>query len=292
MTIEEAFELTKTEIIGDNLVITSVEDAEAFHDKFIKLRIELFLRQITEIMPHYRGEQNSSWDIRSGIFRPPLTISAPTIGKDLEKKAVDEFERVINQKVGQNVLRNVFNNEKHGKDWDLLFQAQHAGIKTTLTDWTAFILSALYFATEESSSLDIENLDGQIWCFIVPTIYILGHSTLPAKNFYEMNPFDMKGTYLINPSSYLDNIQDRIFEYRMFRQKGRFLMCSNDTCHIPFNKQPHIQKYLFRIRIPAENKKAIRKELADRGVIRSEMYIDENPDRQSLITEINAKVFQ
>lgn len=291
MTIDEAFEWTKNEVIGDNLIITSVEEAETFHDRFIKLRTELFLRQITDIMPHYRGEQNFGWDIRSGIFRPPMTITDPVIGKTLERQAIDEFENVINQKVGKNVLRDVFNNEKHGKDWDLLFQAQHAGIKTTLTDWTAFIVSALYFATEESNVPEIENADGQIWCFIVPTVHILGHTTLPSKNFYQMNPYEMKGTYLINPSSYLDNIQDRIFEYRMFRQKGRFLMCSNETCHIPVNNQPHIQQYLFRIRIPAEHKGAIRNELAERAVKRSEMYIDENPDRQNLITEINTKIF-
>lgn len=291
MILEEAFELTKNEIIGDNFIITSVDEAESFHDQFLKLRTELFLRQITDVMPHYRGEQNHEWDIRSGIFRSPPTITDPTIGKTLEKQAIDEFENIINHQVGQDVLRNIFNNEKHGKDWDLLFQAQHAGIKTTLTDWTAFIVSALYFATEESSLPDIENADGQIWCFIVPTMHILGHSTVPSENFYEIDPFKMKGTYLINPSSYLDNIQDRIFEYRMFRQKGRFLICSNDTCHIPFNNQPHIQKYLFRIRIPTEHKKSIRNELAERGIIRSRMYIDEDPERQNLITEINNKIF-
>lgn len=292
MTQEEAFELTKAEIIGDNLIITSVEEAERFHERFIELRTALFFRQIIEVMPHYRGEQNSGWDIRSGIFRPPLTITDPGIGKELEKKAVQEFENVIKQKVGPNVLREIFNNEKHGKDWDLLFQAQHAGVRTTLTDWSAFIVSALFFATEESKIREIEEADGQLWCFIIPIINILGHGSFPSRNsFYDLDPFDMKGTYMINPSSYLDDIQNRIFEYRMFRQKGRFVMCSNDSCHIPLNKQPHLQKYLFRLQIPAKYKKAIREELAARDVVRANMYIDENPARQDLITGINKTVF-
>lgn len=292
MTREEAFEKTKQEIVGDNLTITSALEADQLHDLFIKLRTELFFREITEIMPHYRGEQNFGWDIRSGIFRPPLKIADPKVGKDLEQKAIQEFEQVIHDKVGAKTLRDLFNKEKHGKDWDLLFQAQHAGVKTTLTDWSAFIISALYFATEQSPNADIENDDGQLWCFIIPTINILGHNDYPERNtFYDINPFDVKNTFLINPSSYISEIEERIFEYRMYRQKGRFVMASNDTCHIPLNQQDHLKKYIFRARIPAEFKQKIRDELANRGVTRETMYIDETPSRQDLITEINTKIY-
>ena len=51
MTIEEAFEKTKQEIVGDDLTITSALEADQLHDLFIKLRTELFFRGITEIMP-------------------------------------------------------------------------------------------------------------------------------------------------------------------------------------------------------------------------------------------------
>lgn len=292
MTREEAFEKTKQEIIGNNLTITSASDADHLHDLFIKLRTELFFRSIIEIMPHYRGEQNFGWDIRSGIYRPPLKITDPKIGKELEQKAIQEFEKVIHEKVGVKTLRDLFNKEKHGKDWDLLFQAQHAGIKTTLTDWSAFIISALFFATEQSANENIEKADGQLWCFIIPTINILGHNDYPERNtFYDINPFDVKSTFLINPSSYISDIEERIFEYRMYRQKGRFVMASNDTCHIPLNKQDELQKFILKARIPSEFKPKIREELAKRGVTRETMYIDETPSRQDLITEINNKIF-
>src|SRR5665648_449527 len=129
MTRDEAFEKTKHEIVGENLIISSVDDAEKLHELFIKLRGELFRRQIVEIMPHYRGEQKYGWDIRSGIFRPPLNIENPQVGKDLEKRAIQEFEKTIVEKIGSKVLRDIFYNKKYGKDWDLLFQAQHAGVK-------------------------------------------------------------------------------------------------------------------------------------------------------------------
>jgi len=292
MTIEQAFEQTKNEIVGDNIIITSAEEADQLHEKFIKLKTELFFRGIFEIMPHYRGEQFYGWDIRPGIFRLPLNVSDAKTGKALEQAAINEFENTIHQKVGTNVLRDLFNNEKHGKDWDLLFQAQHAGIKTTLTDWSAFIISALYFATEESANKTIEESDGQLWNFLVPTINILGHSNYPERNtYYDLNPFDMKETFLINPSSYLDQIEDRIFEYRMYRQKGRFVMPSNDTCHIPLNQQPELQKFMVKAKVPAEFKQKIREDLANRGVTRQTMYIDENPNRQDLITQVNTTVF-
>ena len=292
MTREEAFEKTKKEIIGDDLTITTALEADQLHEQFIKLRTELFFSGITEIMPHYRGEQNFGWDIRSGIFRPPLKITDPKVGKDLEQKAIQEFEKVINEKVGAKTLRDLFYNEKHGKDWDLLFQAQHAGIKTTLTDWSAFIISALFFATEQSADENIEKADGQLWCFLIPTINILGHNNYPERNtFYDINPFEITSTFLINPSSYISEIEERIFEYRMYRQKGRFVMVSNDNCHIPLNQQEELKKYILRAKIPAEFKSTIRQELANRGITRETMYIDETPSRQDLITEINVNIF-
>ena len=293
MNIDEAFELKKQQFIGDDLIMTTVEEANAFHSKFIKLRSELFKDRIMEIMPHYRGEQNSGWDIRPGIFRPPLKINNPKTGKQLEEKAIQEFETVIKEKVGQNVLREIYNIEKYGKEWNLLFQAQHAGVKTTLTDWSAEIISALYFATEESLNESIENSDGQLWCFIIPVNYILGHNGYPQKDtFYNLNPFDMKGTYLINSAFYITDIENRIFEYRMYRQKGRFLISSNDTCHIPINKQEELKKFIFQIRIPAEFKKTIRKELTLQGITRAYMFIEEKTEKQDLITEINKTVFK
>jgi hypothetical protein len=294
MTIEEAFEQTKEEVIGHSLTIRSVEDAEELHDRFIKLRRELSIvgRQIIDVMPHYRGEQMYGWDIRSGIFRPPLTISNPKQGKNFEKKAIAEFESIIHKRIGTKVLRDIFNKEKHGRDWDLLFQAQHAGVKTTLTDWSPEIISALFFATEESESLATEGSDGQLWCFMTPTQWIFGHNTYPTRDtFYDLDPFNLNETILINPASYLDNIQHRIFEYRMFKQRGRFVMLSSETCHIPLNRHNEIQPFLFKARIPADCKKTIREELTKRKVIRASMYIDENPQRQDLITEVNKVVF-
>lgn len=290
MTAEEAFTKIKKEIIGEDLTISSVEEGENLHEKFIELRKQLYFNGIVEIMPHYRGEVNLGWDITPGLFRPPLKISDSLTGKKAEKIAVQEFEKVITEKIGKSAIRDIFNHKKFGKEWDLLFQAQHAGVRTSLTDWSAEMITALYFATEVSA---FDKSDAQLWCFIVPTNYIVSDSTFPGKDsFYDMNPFEMPRTYLINPSTYISDIDKRIFEYRMYRQRGRFVMVKGDQCHIPLNKHDDVANFLFRFRIPADKKEGIRKELAARRVIRSMMYVDENPKHQNIIDELNANAFK
>lgn len=292
MTAEQLLVSIKNDVIGTTDTIKSLSDAEDLHSLCIKIRSEFFQRTQLYMMPHYRGEQFYGWDIKSGIFRPPMNITDPRIAKELEQKATHEFENVINNKLGSHQLRAIFNKEKYGKDWDLLFQAQHAGVKTTLTDWSAEIICPLYFATEESNNADVENADGQLWVFLLPTPLILSHNTWPNRDtFYDMNPFDMQQTYLINVASYLDHIEDRIFEYRMFKQKGRFVISANRYCHVPLDQQDYIKQFIFRVKIPQEFKSEIRKELANRGVIRKAMYIDETPARQNLIDEININIF-
>jgi Zn-dependent M16 (insulinase) family peptidase len=89
------------------------------------LRVKLITIGLIEIIPHYRGEQNYDWDITSGVFRKPLENLPPEKAKELEKNAIKEFENVVTEKISTKILRNIFNDKGFGKDWDLLFQAQH-----------------------------------------------------------------------------------------------------------------------------------------------------------------------
>ncbi len=224
MTAKELFLNIKQQCIPDNLEISDVAGAINSHDKvFIPFRVKLFENGLNGFMPHYRGEQKFGWDILPGIFRLPLTHLSNVEGKKLEEQATKEFEEVVETKIGSNVLRRIFNAEKYGKAWDLLFQAQHAGIRTTLTDWTAFIVSALFFATEKSIYEDVEKSDAQLWCQMVPEENIISDSQyFPKESMYNLNPSDIGNVYLINPSIYIDNVEERLFEYNMYRQKGSF----------------------------------------------------------------------
>lgn len=286
MTFKEAFDQTIAEIMGAPSIITSLTEADKFHRKLIELRVAFLERGIIDMMPHYRGEQKFGWDILPGIFRPPISINDPQKGKDLERKAILEFEEVINYD-GTDKLGDIYNRFKYGKEWGLLFQAQHAGIKTTLIDWSPEIISAMYFATEESIDPDIEQSDGQLWYMIAPTEIIWG------DDIYNLDPFDMKKICLINPASYITEIEKRIFEYRLYRQKGRFIIPPNADCNIPLNDaKSSISDFIFRLKIPASSKKTIRQELEHRRVTRSYLYADENVKREGLVSQINKKIFQ
>jgi hypothetical protein len=281
----------KSQILGEDLIITSVSDAKQFHGKFIDLRVQLFVNYGFEVMPHYRGEQKFGWDILPGIFRQPDMDGIA--GKKLELKAIQLFEKEIIEKAGKSALKSIFNKEKYGREWDLLFQAQHAGVKTTLTDWTAAILIALYFSTEKSADQQLENSDGQLWCLLMPTQNILlQDNENNIKSLFRINPFEIKNKYLINPTtSYLEDMSKQTFEDRRRKQGGRFLVLPNEICHVPINQSAEMKDFLICIKIPSTFKGAIREELEKIGITRSWLYVIETTEMRALISKINHDIF-
>jgi len=279
------------EAFGFKPEITSVDDALNLHKQMVRLEFKLVIGD-PYAMPHYRGEQRFGWDISSGLFRIQKMVKDPIGARLLEKKAMVEFESVIKANFGGQALRTLFDSENHGKDWDLLFQAQHAGVKTSLLDWSPEMLTGLYFCTEESNDPAIENSDGQLWVYVVPFDQIKAHNEFPVKDtFYDQDPQTLGTGLLINNSIYLDSIDKRPFETRMFHQKGRFFISSADQCHVPLNKQADIIRTLFRFTVPAKFKSIIRTDLTERRITREYFYGKENEDAKKLIHAINAKIY-
>jgi hypothetical protein len=278
--------------LGMKREITSVQNGLDVHKAMVRFETKEHFANDIYAMPHYRGEQNFGWDISPGISRVVDENATVDEARQLEKKALEEFELEVTSKVGKEALRTLFNNEKHGKDWDLLFQAQHAGIKTSLLDWTPEILQALFFATEESAITDIEKADGQLWVFLARFRTIRSHNEWPVKDsFYEQDPSSISEGYLINSSIYLDDLGKRLFESRMYKQKGRFYLSSKENFGIAMNRQNDVVPLLFRFIIPASHKAVIREELKERGITREYLYVEENPTHQAIIDSINQKVY-
>jgi hypothetical protein len=290
--VNSSFLNFKNDVLGNEYIINSIKDAEELHENLIKLNRKLYFNGILDFMPHYRGEQNYGWDINNGIFRPPLKFDSVESGKVLEKLAIEEFYFHITNNLGGSALRKINEKYTYSKDWDLLFQAQHAGIKTTLTDWSAKIKISLFFATEESLDSIIDKSDGQLWVFLTPKINLVSDIELYNEPlYYDINPFELDRTFLINPSYSGDILYKRIFEYRMMRQIGRFLICSKETCNIPLNKQKDFENLILRYRIPYDSKIKIRKELKDCGITRSDLYVEEPKNVKKIIESINNKFF-
>jgi len=272
--------------------IESVKDAENIHERMVEFDIKVRLGGPYD-MPHYRGEQKFDWDILPNILRLPSVKGDKHKAKDLEKKGWQEFGNVIKMNFGNDALRTIFDNEKYGKDWNLIMQAQHAGIKTSLTDWSPNVYAPLYFATEESKEPEIENSDGQFWVFMVPFRCIKSHNEFPIKDtYYDQDPQAVEDMCMINVSILLDDLPERKYETRMFRQKGRFYISRDDQWGVAINKQPDIARLLFRFIVPAECKSEIREELKGRGIDYNYLYGPINLDHQDLIDDINKRIFE
>ena len=81
----DAFIKIKTKHFDNSIIINSVEDAKLLHKKLIDFSLDLSLNGVADIMPHYRGEQDYKWDIRSGVFRNKMKDNTSENGKKLEK---------------------------------------------------------------------------------------------------------------------------------------------------------------------------------------------------------------
>lgn len=273
--------------------ITNIKDAETIHIIMVDIETKARVRGCIYDMPHYRGEQKFGWDILPSIFRIPSLENDPEKAGELQKKAMIDFDETVTELFGKDALRTLFYSEKHGKDWDLLFQAQHANIKTKLLDWSPEILTALFFCTEESQDPNIEKADGQLWVFMVPFENIKAHNEFPVKDtFYEQDPSTIKDGFMINSSIYLDNLGDRVLESRMYKQRGRFYISSENKSYIPLNKQPDIKELLFRFKVPFDCKPIIREELRARKISREYLYVQENSEHQAIIDLINSRVYK
>jgi hypothetical protein len=271
--------------------IESVQDVEDIHNRMIEFDIKVGLGGPYD-MPHYRGEQKHGWELEPNILRISSLKGDIIKARQLEKNAWQEFGQVITTNFGKDALRTIFDNEKHGKDWDLLMQAQHAGVKTRLIDWSPTVFAPLYFAVEESKIPEIENSDGQFWVFMVPFKKIKSHNEFPVKDtFYDQYPQTLKEGCMINVSIYLDDLSKRKYETRMFHQKGRFYISADHEWHIPMNKLATISPLLFRFLVPAKSKINIRKDLDDRRINHNYLFGPENPDHQALIKDINKRIF-
>ena len=285
-------ELVK-KIHDENLIglneINSVQDAEELHNRLIAVRSKLGLPGLNacEVMPHYRGQQNAAWDVTNGISRPPINIYDSELANKLEKEAIARFGKEVEHKFGPDILTPLKGNGTFGLEWALRTQAQHAGIKTNLIDCTPDVFSALYFASEVSDSAEIEQADGKMWYTLVP-INSIKLTFDWSDTFSDIDPFDLNETYVINLSALLDNVENRLYEYRYFKQHGRLYAVKSNICHIPFNKLPFWGDLTFGINIPAGAKDNIRKELEELGITWESQYIHNTNEHDEIVTRVNS----
>ena len=278
MNSSEIYDENVTKLLGISPDICSIGDAETVHE----VLVDYNNKQLgCSYMPHYRGERYFGWDIIPNIFRGVGSNLTSAEGKENERKAANQFIKIITESYGDDAVRRLFDNTSYGKQWNALFQAQHAGIKTTLLDWSARIDRAIYFAVEKDNCFERDA--GQLWVYLILKQSIVGDCV------NELDSYDIKNGMMLNITVDIDDLDKRLWEKKINNQFGTFYVSACEKCSTAMNQQPEIKPHLFRFRIPAEFKTVIRGDLDKRNLDWNSIHIKENePKVQEIIDSINA----
>ncbi len=266
--------------------IKNLQDVSDFHDELIKFRVDLKFSVGVDVMPHYRGEQYYGWDILPGIFRPPFSKGID-LGKvrEIEKNGASIFKKKVIEVYGKEHLFK-YSKKPYGEDWDLLFQAQHAGVKTNLIDLSTSSVHSSFFMSEPS--VKHANDDGQLWGLLVPFEYIYNETTDCDKLLYpNYNPYELSSSFVCNVPTFIDNIDQRTYQFRLFRQHGRLFASNNSDLATPLNKKDFWKNMIIRIRVKAEDKKTIYKGLKEIGINKDRLVLTEKEEATKMIWNIN-----
>lgn len=267
--------------------VKNLGDLESLHQELINIRTELYFKYGYDVHPHYRGEQLFGRNILPGIFRPPFSEGITLDNsRKIESNGIEIFKERVEEKYGKKVLFKNIVGEEHAEKWDLLFQAQHAGIKTNLIDLSTSIYHSAFFACEPSQSHD--DKEAQLWCLLVPSEFIYGESTKYDNPCYPVvNPFNTDRSFVCNVPTFIDDIDERTYQFRLFRQHGRLFVSSDNDLNIPLNQKDFWRDMILRVKIAPENKRAIYSQLNETGIDHDRLILNDSEEAKQFIRTIN-----
>lgn len=211
-------------------------------------------------LPFFRG-QVSNWSIKPNITRNP-NLDRLGILKS-ESLLYSEFSK--GKIKGVNVLPHFKKKDyKYAQDWHNLFQMQHLGFYTRLTDWSQNFETALFFAIHDEEKR-FEDEDGVFWIYKCPydePDYIINFNKTEEYDSFDLNPFKLDKFYLIKHyTQFPDNFMNYAGEMRRFRQGGSFIISTTEKIDLPIENVPEIIPFLEKIIISPSLKKEIKAQL-------------------------------
>jgi len=141
--------------------ITSLSDLKKVKDEFDKKRAEGVLQGNLK-QDYYRGLGRENYTLKSYLSR---FVNNDSDLKRIEKESLEEFKNGTD-KIDPEFLRNSSSVHNFFNSWELMWQAQQAGLPTRLMDWSLAIETACFFAVMNE---DNDDSDGQLYVFTCPS---------------------------------------------------------------------------------------------------------------------------
>lgn len=240
------------------------------------------LKNHREICELYRGHGRSSWQLLPNLVR---NIKDSFELKQLERKIVTDFHEKLTNAGFSKYIQGGFLQGQFHSNWLLIQQAQHYGVPTRFMDWTGDWEVALFFAVSNPKD---DFYDGHFWIYIVqPEMFVADNN---EKQYLYKNPFEFSETIFLNSCCFVSKeYLSKTAQRRKLRQKGRFCIQPYEQSLQPLESQDLHKVNLYPIIIPSYLKKQIRQELADKGITKESLYIEERTEINGIISKIRQK---
>jgi hypothetical protein len=185
---------------------------------------------------------------------------------EVERSLLQEFKRTNPLLIEQN---------RPMDDWDYLTLGQHYGLPTRLLDWSNNALTALWFATGNTTPEEVEaNKYSVVWILMA------------CKTDFDL---DMEKTYPFEiPQAKL--VRPRIIKQRINNQSGIFSVLSSEDMRQGrfLNEIDHYQEKLIKVKIPSAKFNDIRMDLHTLGVNAFTLF----PELEGLCTYLQWRYFE
>ncbi len=235
-------------------------------------------------LSNFRG-QIYDWNIKPNITRNKLSNEKIL---NSEKKFLNDFKNKLIPEIP--ILKHFQNeNYKYAQDWHNLFQAQHLGFYTRLTDWTQDFDTGLFFATLDNKK-EYKDKSGVLWIFKCPYYegdYLINFNQQENFKYFDIHPLELDKTYLIKHySQFSSDFMDYVGEIRSFRQNGNFIIPNSKYIQTPIEEDSTINKFLEKIIITPTLKREISENHLSKSLEEYLLFNSKNNNKQLKMKEI------
>jgi len=220
--------------------------------EFITINSQIRRDSWSPYLAFFRG-QSRDWPIVPGINRENKFSIDEIRTKEIQ--LLEEFLK--SEHLGYKLQKHFSKDDfQFAQRWLDLFQAQHLGIKTRLTDWTQSYENALSFALQNKST---DENDAILWVYKCPYTdsYLINFNREEDEHYFNKDPFELPITIAVKHYGMFDDFMDYQGERRRFRQDGSFLISSTKHLKTPIEEIPEIRPHLEKIYISPNLKREI-----------------------------------